>query len=173
MRSFEILQNISQVAVAFTGFTGIVAALGHRGSGRWSSTEVLQLRTLVEPSLIALFGSFIPGTLQLAIQDEVLMWRLSNGALALIGLAGVVAFILRSRSTDTTVVQRLLVVVVVLAIGTQLLAVAGVLTNYELIFVLNLVLALVVAAHNFLLLLLPIGLGAGRGIGADGPQKDP
>ena len=160
MQSHEILQTISEVAVALAGFSGVVAVLGRRGRGDWSSAELLQLRTLVEPSLVALFGSFFPGTFRLASQSEVLVWRLSNGALALLGLAAVAAFIARSRFAGTTAGQRILLVFCVLAIGAQFLAACGVLVHYELIFVLSLILALVVAAYNFLLLLFSMGRAA-------------
>jgi hypothetical protein len=160
MQSHDILQTIGEVAVALTGFSGVVAVLGHRGRGAWSSAELLQLRTLVEPSLVALFGSFLPGTIQLAFQSETLVWRLSNGALGLLGLAALAAFIARSRFANTTTGQRALLVLSVLAIGANLLAAGGVLAQYELIFVLVLLLALVVAAYNFLLLLFPTGRAA-------------
>jgi len=157
MQSQDILQMVSAAAVALAGFSGVVAVLGRRVSGDWTSQELLQLRTLVEPSLIALFGSFIPGILQLVSPSESLTWRLSNGVLGLLGVAGVAAFISRSLSTSTTIGQRVLLTAAVTSVGAQLLAAAGVLTQYELIFVLGLVLALVVAAHNFLLLLFSMG----------------
>jgi hypothetical protein len=157
MQSQDILQMVSGAAVALAGFSGVVAVLGRRVSGDWTSQELLQLRTLVEPSLIALFGSFIPGIVQLVSPSESLTWRLSNGVLGLLGVAGVAAFISRSLSTRTTIGQRVLLTAAVTSVGAQLLAAAGVLTQYELIFVFGLVLALVVAAHNFLLLLFSTG----------------
>ena len=157
MQSQDILQMVSAAAVALAGFSGVVAVLGRRVSGDWTSQELLQLRTLVEPSLIALFGSFIPGIVQLVSSSESLTWRLSNGVLGLLGVAGVAAFISRSLSTRTTIGQRVLLTAAVTSVGAQLLAAAGVLTQYELIFVVGLVLALVVAAHNFLLLLFSMG----------------
>ena len=160
MQSDEILQTIGGVAVTLAGFSGVVAVLGHRGRGDWSSEEVLQLRTLVEPGLVALFGSLLPGVFQLVLPSEDWVWRLSNGALALLGLASAAAFFARSRAASTTTGQRVLAVLAVLAIGAHLLAAAGVLTQYELIFVLGLVLALMVSAYNFLLLLFPTGNAA-------------
>jgi uncharacterized membrane protein len=160
MQSQEILQTISAVAVALAGFSGVVVVLGHRSRGNWSSTELLQLRTLVEPSLVALFGSFLPGTIRLASQSEVLIWRCSNGALGVLGLAAVAAFIARVRFARPTVGQRVLLVLATLAVGAHLLVAGGVLTQAELIFVLGLILALVVAAYNFLLLLFSFGRAA-------------
>lgn len=157
MQPQEILQTISEAAVALAGFSGVVAVLGHRGRGKWSRAEVLQLRTLVEPSLIALFGSLLPGTIGLALQSEPLTWRLSNGALGLLGIGGVAAFIVRSRFADTTTGQRVLLVLTGLAIGAHLLTAGGLLRQYELFFVLGLIVALAVAAYNFLLLLFSSG----------------
>lgn len=160
MQSHEILQTIAEVAVALAGFSGVVAVLGQRGRGNWSLEEILQLRTLVEPSLVALFGSLLPGTIQLAFESEPLVWRLSNAALALLGVAAGAAFIARSRFASTTTGQRVLFVLALLAIGAQLLAAVGVLGRYELVFVIGLIVALIVAAYNFLLLLFPTGRAA-------------
>jgi hypothetical protein len=142
MQSSEILQTIAEVAVALAGFSGVVAVLGQRGRGNWSSEEILQLRTLVEPSL------------------EPLVWRLSNAALASLGLAAGAAFIARSRFASTTTGQRVLFGLALLAIGAQLLAAVGAFGRYELVFVIGLIVALVVAAYNFLLLLFPTGRAA-------------
>jgi hypothetical protein len=107
----------------------------------------------VEPSLVALFGSFLPGVLHIAFDSEPLVWRLSSAALGLMGLAAGAAFIARSRVASATVGQRIFLVVAGLGVGALLLAAGGVLGQYELIFVIGLILALGVAAHNFLLLL--------------------
>jgi hypothetical protein len=157
MQSQEILQTISQVAAALAGFSGVVAALGHRDSRTWSSEEILQFRTLVEPSLIALFGSFLPGTLYLAFESDILVWRLSNAALGLLGVVAGAAFIARSRFAGATIGQRVFQFLVGMAVGALLLAAGGILRQYELIFVLALILALAVAAYNFLLLLVITG----------------
>ena len=155
MQSYEFLQTISEVAVALVGFSGVVAVLGHRGA--WSSEELLQLRTLVEPGLVALFGSLLPGTIHLAFESDVIVWRLSNAGLAVLGGAVGIAFVVRARFAATTTGQRVLLVVAVPAFVAQLLAAGGLLARYELVFVLGLMLALVVAAYNFLLLLFSVG----------------
>lgn len=89
-----------------------------------------------------------------------MVWRLSSATLALLGVAGVVAFVPRSRSATTITGQRVLLALAVLAVGAQMLAAAGVLVQYELVFALGLMLALVVAAYNFLLLLFSGGRAA-------------
>lgn len=160
MQSSDILQTIAEVAVALTGFSGVVVVLGSRGAGSWSKEDLLQLRTLVEPSLLALFGSFLPGTVQLAVPSEPFAWRISTGALGLLGVAALVAFVRRSRIAGTTFGQRVLTVVSIIGLGALFLASAGVVSQYELVFVLGLILALIVAAYNFLLLLFSFGRAA-------------
>lgn len=155
MHSTEILNTIAEVAIALAGFSGVVVALGRRDSRHWSSEEILRLQTLVEPSLIALFGSFLPGTIQIALQSDALMWRISNGVFAVMGLIGLIRFLMRARLASTTVGQRVLVVAVAIAVVIAGLSAAGVLVQHELIFVGSLILALVVASYNFLLLLFP------------------
>ena len=63
--SEEVLMGFAGVAVALIGFSGVVMALGRRGAGDWSQAELLQLRTLVEPSIITLIAAFVPITLAL------------------------------------------------------------------------------------------------------------
>jgi hypothetical protein len=104
-----------------------------------------------------LFGSFLPGALHLAFDSEPLVWRLSNAALGLLGVVAGAAFIARSRFASATIGQRVFLVPVGLAVVALLLAAGGVLRHYELIFVIALILALAVAAYNFLLLLVIAG----------------
>ena len=160
MHSYELLQTIGEVAVSLVGFSGVVAVLGHRGRGVWSSEELLQLRTLVEPGLVVLFASLLPGTIHLALESDAVVWRLSCAALALLGVVGVLAFVARSRSTTTTTGQRVLLVLAMLGVVAELLAAVDVLSQRELIFVLGLVLGLVIAAYNFVLLLFGVGRSA-------------
>ena len=53
--------------------------------------------------------------------------------------------------------MHVLLILSFLVIGALVLAALSVLQQYDLIFVLSLVVALVVAAYNFLLLLFPVG----------------
>src|SRR5215831_4095097 len=69
-----LLSTIGEIAVALVGFSGVVAVLGQRGRGDWSSEELLQLRTLVEPGLVAVFGSLLPGIAHLAFESDAIAW---------------------------------------------------------------------------------------------------
>jgi hypothetical protein len=151
----EIVLTIAEIAVALVGFSGVVAVLGRRGGGDWSPSELLQLRTLVEPSLCVLFGSLVPGTVKLVTQSEAVIWGVSNGAYGVFVSIAFAAFLVRSRSARTTSGQRILCVATVFMIGSLWLAAFGVLPWQSLIFVLGLQFGLVAGTYNFLLLLLP------------------
>jgi hypothetical protein len=43
VEAFETLRSLSEVAIALTGFTGIIAVLGHRAEGLWGPLEWLRL----------------------------------------------------------------------------------------------------------------------------------
>ena len=62
--SQEFLTAIAEIAIGLIGFSGIVTVLGQRAQGTWSAEDFLQLRTQVEPSVVALFGSLLPGTVE-------------------------------------------------------------------------------------------------------------
>jgi len=155
-----ILSTITEVAVALAGFTGVVAVLGHRNQGTWTSSERLQLRTLVETSLTALFASLAPGVLVLMLTSEPAVWRVSNLVLGVLHLSNLSAFLWRARTAQTTWSQRALLSVGVATIAAHFLAAAAVLPWYALIFVVGLIQQIFIAAHNFVLMLFPLEASA-------------
>ena len=64
------LLGIASIAIALIGFSGVVIALGRRGEGKWTPSEMLQLRTLVEPGIVSLLGAFVPILLGLLFLNE-------------------------------------------------------------------------------------------------------
>lgn len=78
----DTLHSIAAIAVALIGFSGVVTALGPRGEGRWTASELLQLRTLVEPSIVSLAGAFLPIGLGQLVSEPDAVWKISNGLLA-------------------------------------------------------------------------------------------
>jgi len=152
----SILTTVAEVSIALAGFTGVVAVLGNRQKHDWTSEERLQLRTLVETSLTALFASFAPGILYLALTSEPAVWRGANLILGALHLANLIAFLLRAKDASPTASQRGLLGVGIAAILAHFLAFAGVLPWYTLIFVLGLLQQVFIAALNFVLLLFPV-----------------
>jgi len=152
----SILIAISQIAIALTGFTGVVAILGHRNQGTWTPAERLQLRTLVETSLTAMFASLTPFILVLLINSDANAWRVANLILGSLHASNFIAFGLRTRRAPSTLGQKVMLIIGIITICAHFLAALSVVTLYELVFIGGLLQQLLVAVHNFVLLLFPI-----------------
>jgi len=76
------LASAIEVAIAISGFSGIVAAVGHRSTGSWTPDDQLRLRVLLTASGIAGAFAFAPFIL-LDTQAEVgPIWRVGSGVMA-------------------------------------------------------------------------------------------
>ena len=67
---------MAQIAIALTGFTGIVVALGRREISEWSPIEAFQLRALLYWSLGTTLLAFVPVGLSGLAPDTT--WRLAH-----------------------------------------------------------------------------------------------
>lgn len=76
------LGSVIEVAIAIAGFSGIVAAVGHRGAGRWTAADQLRLRILLTASGVAIVFAFLPFVL-VDLLDPSIAWRLASGLLAI------------------------------------------------------------------------------------------
>ena len=150
------LSTIAEIAVALAGFTGVVAVLGSRRDHDWSPEERLQLRTLVETSLTALFLSFAPSVLGQVMASEAAVWRIANLLLGATHLAFISRFFVRTQVAKPTGGQLALLATGFSAIVAHFLAAAGLLPWYVAIFILGLLQQIFVAAFNFVLLLFPV-----------------
>jgi hypothetical protein len=147
---------VAEVSIALAGFTGVVAVLGNRRNHDWSPEERLQLRTLVETSLTAMFASFVPAVLFLALDSEPAVWRSANLFLGALHLANLVAFLRRTTDAKPTASQRGLLVIGIAMILAHFLTAAGLIPWYVLIFLVGLLQQVFIAALNFVLLLFPV-----------------
>jgi len=150
------LTTIAEVSVALAGFTGVVAVLGGRRDHAWTPEERLQLRTLVETSLTALFLSFAPSVLGLVMTSESAVWRLANLLLGAMHLASITMFIVRTKVAKPTGGQLALLASGFSVILAHFLAAAGLVPWYATIFILGLLQLVFVATFNFVLLLFPV-----------------
>ena len=153
--SEAVLVGIAGVAIALIGFSGVITALGRRGSGKWSPAETLQLRTLVDPCIVTLYAVFVPIGLGLITEDTEIVWRASNFAVFVGHTLGFTAF-LRRGSTDTVLLSQkawsaVTVIVLLGTLGSSL----GLLPWHQFTFLLGLVLGIGVSLQNFYLLLFP------------------
>ncbi len=76
------LQNLAEVGVAITGFSGIVAVVGYSSAGSWTTADRDGFRALVVWSLGAAFLAYVPVVLSSLGPHVSMPWRLSNGVSA-------------------------------------------------------------------------------------------
>jgi hypothetical protein len=152
----SILTTAAEVSIALTGFTGVVAVLGNRRQHDWTAEERLQLRTLVETSLTALFASFAPAVLALVVSSEPAVWRGANLFIGMLHLANLIAFLRRAKDAKPTSSQKVLLAIGIAIILAHFLAFAGILPWYILVFMIGLLQQIFIAALNFVLLLFPV-----------------
>lgn len=157
----ETLHAIAGVAIALMGFTGIVVVLGGRSGRSWSPIEAIGIRTLLETSATALFGSFVPILLSYVWASEAGVWRLANAVLGLGHLANLLAYVVRARripgvrfSTRRSG-ENVAAAIGFACIAAHLLAAAGLLPWFVFIYVFGLLDQVGVAAQHFILLLIP------------------
>jgi len=153
--SEDVLVGIAGVAIALIGFSGVVTTLGRRVSGEWSPAETLQLRTLVDPSLVTLFSAFVPIGLGLITADTEFVWRASNFAVFVGHALGFAAFLRRGSTETVLVVQTVWSVITVVVLSGTLGSSFGLIPWHQFTFLLGLALGIGVSLQNFYLLLFP------------------
>ena len=159
--SEDVLIAIAGIAIALIGFSGVATALGRRGSGKWSPSETLQIRTLVDPCIVTLYAAFVPIGLGLITEDTETIWRASNFAVFLGHVAGFTAFLRRGAPETVSWSQKAWsVITVIVLLGTAGSAL-GLLPWHQLTFLFGLVLGIGVSLTNFYLLLFPSQQGNG------------
>lgn len=151
----ESLMAIAQIAIALIGFSGVVVTLGRTKGSQWSESDLLQLRTLVEPSIVVFVGAFLPlGTALAEIQTET-VWRVSNAMLfCLLGIAHSLFLIRAGKQKNAVVRSQTAMGFLGAFVYISLVASAFNLTSYhQLTFLVGLIYGLFVSVHNFYLLL--------------------
>ena len=151
--SEEFLLAIAQIAIALIGFSGVVAALDRRGERDWTSAELLQLRTLVEPSIVAFAAAFIPFGLSLLDLENDALWRVSNGIILSLHAIFNGLFFLRRVRGGGHVGQNLIQIVAFMVYALLLASVLNITSYHQFAFLIGLLLGISVSVVNFYLLL--------------------
>ena len=159
MEPESILGIIAGVASTFIGFTGVIFAVGRSSREGWSAAERTALLNLLMPSVIVLFLAFIPIVASTGIHSQALIWRGANACLAAIHLA-LVTTALRAAWQSTLlepVPLRFFLIPGGYASGILSAGVAlGYLPQFAVMaFVAGLVWSLLVAAVQFVMLIVP------------------
>ena len=147
------LESAIEVAISIAGFSGIVAAVGHRSAGQWNDHDQLRLRILLTASGVAIIFSFLPFLLVDAIDPSV-VWRLTSGLLAVHTVA-ITLYRRRQASHIETASEFRNPFVLVLQVGVVIALVANACwLGSSSIYVFGVLWGLVVAFMTFVALLL-------------------
>ncbi len=153
--SEEVLVGVAGIAITLIGFSGVVTALGRRDTGLWSPEEMLQLRTLVEPSIVSLFSAFVPLSLGIVIANDEVVWRTANGACFIAHFVGIAAFVRRGSTGMVHTSHKVGFSISVIIMLAMLAGMFSPLKWTQLTFFLGMLLGIGVSVHNFYLLLFP------------------
>lgn len=82
MEGSDVLLAISEISIAFVGFTSIVAVLGRRGAGIWAAEDSFRLWLMIESSLATLFFCLVPFAFHYLGADDETIWVVSSSAMA-------------------------------------------------------------------------------------------
>jgi hypothetical protein len=102
MSGDDVLLTIAQLAVAFAGFSGVVAVFGQRAVERWSDEDFVRLVFLISSSLVVLFLALLPFFLRLLHCRDAVAWGISSAFLAASAVALTVSALRRVRAVDST-----------------------------------------------------------------------
>ncbi len=75
MEPFETLSLCAEIAIAITGFSGVVVALGERGGSRWSAGDLVRFRLLLSATLVPLGLIALAFVLDASDFDRIATWR--------------------------------------------------------------------------------------------------
>jgi hypothetical protein len=76
-------ETISEIAIALTGFTGVVVVFGDRGSENWTDGERFNLKALLYWSLGTMFLALVPSGLSSLGEAVSAPWRVAHGLFAI------------------------------------------------------------------------------------------
>ena len=132
LQGSDVLTILAEIFVAFAGFTGIVAALGHRSEGKWRPVDVVRFQTLLKTSLAGLMFSVVPFGFHYFGVAEAITWGLGSALLAVCVVYLLVTTIQKQKKLRATEdpdfvpgVRLILVFLSVPVVATQVLNAIG------------------------------------------------
>jgi predicted MFS family arabinose efflux permease len=75
----SLFTSAIEVGIGITGFSGIVAVLGHRSAGEWSRTDRGRMSILLQTSFATVLLSFLPLLVHGMIADSGSLWAICSG----------------------------------------------------------------------------------------------
>lgn len=154
-----ILSAIIGVAAAFIGFTGVIFAVGRFSQGQWTPAERNALVHLLLPSTLALFLAFVPMVASAGVPPNAGVWRWSNGLLTVIHaplVSRALWLAVRAELAEPLPLRFVLIPLGFSSVVASALVAFGFLQEYAAVaFTSGLVMFLLVAAIQFLMLVIP------------------
>lgn len=109
MEPTDVLATVAELAVAFAGFSGIVAALGPRDEGGLFPEDRVRLRVLIGSSLSTAAFAFLPVLLWEVAGSPATVWAISSAAYLPYGIAIIFVSerdVKRARAEDPELANR-------------------------------------------------------------------
>jgi hypothetical protein len=94
---YDTLVALAEVAAAFAGFSGVVAAFGHRSPADWSAAARFRFENLLTVSVAASLLAFLPVVLAHFSIPAAVVWAWSGAALALFCVSFLIQTFRRGR----------------------------------------------------------------------------
>ena len=158
MDPYNVLATLAQTAAAFVGFTGVIFAVGRFATGKWQTAERNALVNMLLPSVAALFMAFVPMVTS-NVMTDVLVWQWSNLMLALVHaplVTSALLLALRGKLAEPIPLRFVLIPLGFASVVASTLAALGMLQDFAAaVFTGGLVLFLLVAAVQFVMLIIP------------------
>ena len=155
MEHQDFLATLSEIAVAYVGFTGIVAAFRYR-TDQWTQVERAFFKVMLRAGVSALFISLLPYLLHLFVSDPAWVWRLSSALVAVVMLINITASFREGVATfKIKNIRTLFFICGTLAVLANIVAFSGFFPADKVLLA-TLVFQLMVATYNFISLILGI-----------------
>ncbi len=165
MIEVDSLETMAEIAIALTGFTGVVSVFGPRPSGGWVGPERLFLQALLNWSLIAVVLGMLPGVVSSNFEDPEKLWLSVSVVFAVVHFVSLAWFLVAVTRLGLSTFRRFEQIITifgipvgVLLVACQAAAVAGPLRSHlALVYHLGILWYLLISALAFSFMLFPRG----------------
>jgi hypothetical protein len=120
----SLFTSAIEVGIGIAGFSGIVAVLGYRSSGEWTSADRGRMGILLQTSFSTVLLSFLPLLLSGTIVEETLVWSICSGVYVVNSMTALVVRWPKIRELRKDPVNEIDDVYLRIIIGGLLIAVA-------------------------------------------------
>ena len=152
MQSTGLLFTIAQIAVGLVGFSAIIVTLNPQPIRQWDDTDRLNLRTLIQVSILVIFFSLLPPLLSIPFENH-LVWLFALWVYGLVHIADVSFFLMNVTDDQPSFFRYVASCGVIVAITQLLIAWQGNDSARETMYIIALVWHVGVVLMAFVILL--------------------